>query len=347
MRVTFVSYDDEPPLGGQGVVLRGMRRALAASGVETETLAGRGAHAVPDVPSVTGRAPLDFSLWVNRHPDAIMRTRPDVAHVQGGPGGVLLLRRLQVPVVYTAHHTYRQAYVPSDPRRVLSPLEAAAYRRAQRVLAVSESTAGAVRAMRVPAGRVEVVPPGIDLPAVDPGARERGRILFVGRLESEKGALAAVEVMRAVVGPRPGWRGVIIGAGRLDSAVREEAQGCERIAVLGHVDDATVSDELARASVLLMPSRYEGLGLVALEAQARGTPVVGYDVTGLRDAVREGGILVEEDDVEALRGACLRVLEDGAMAADLGARGRDFVTRVHSWDVVGALLRQAYAAVCV
>ena len=346
MRVTFVSYDDEPPLGGQGVVLRGMRRALQARGVDTETIAGRGEHAV-EFPNVTGRAPLDFSLWVNRHPGVMARGHPDVVHVQGGPGGVLLLRRLPVPVVYTAHHTYRQAHVPSDPRRVLAPVEGAAYRRAQRVLAVSRSTADAVLAMRVPAGRVEVVPPGIDLPALDPGAREPGRMLFAGRLEREKGVLTAVELMRSVVGQRPEWSAAVVGGGRLERAVREAAEGCDRIAVLGRVDDATLARELARASVLLMPSRYEGLGLVALEAQARGTPVVGYDVTGVRDAVREGGLLVEEDDAEALRRACLRVLEDGTFAAELAARGREFVMREHSWDVVGTLLQQAYAAVLV
>lgn len=346
MRVTFVSYDDEPPLGGQGVVLRGMRRVLEASGVETETIAGHGAQAV-EFPNVTGRAPLDFSLWVNRHPDAITRDGPDIVHVQGGPGGVLLLRRLAVPVVYTAHHTYRQAHVPSDPRRVLAPVEAAAYRRAQRVLAVSRSTADAVMAMRVPGARVEVVPPGVDVPALDAAARDSGRMLFVGRLEREKGALTAVELMRSLVERRPEWSGVVVGGGRLERAVREAADGCDRIAVLGRVDDATLARELAAAGVLLMPSRYEGLGLVALEAQARGTPVVGYDVSGLRDAVREGGILVAEDDAEALRGACRRVLEDEALAADLGARGREFVAREHSWEHVGTLLRQAYAAVRV
>jgi glycosyltransferase involved in cell wall biosynthesis len=344
VRVTFVTYDGEPPQGGQGVVLQGMRRVLESRGVATTTISGRGDHAI-DVPVVTGRAPLDFSLWLNRHRDVIAQSDPDVVHAHGGPGGVLLLRRIAAPLVYTAHHTYRQAYPPTSPRRALGPLEASAYRRAARVLAVSDSTADAVLAMRVPADRVDVVPPGIDMPAVDPAARESGRMLFVGRLEREKRPLTAVRIMRSVLARRPGWRGVVIGTGRLEAAVRGEARSCDQITVLGRVDDARVSGELARASVVLMPSRFEGLGLVALEAQARGTPVVGYDVTGLRDAVREGGMLVEADDEEALRRACLRVLEDDVIAAELSARGREFVEREHSWDVVGTLLQQAYAAV--
>lgn len=346
MKVTFVSFDDEPPQGGQGVMLRGMRRVLELCDVETTVISGRGKHAV-DFPNVTGRPPLDFSLWANRNSDSITQAHPDVVHVHGGPGGVLFLRRLEVPVVYTAHHTYRQAFVPSDPRRVLAPLEGLAYRRAARILAVSDSTADAVLAMRVPASRVAVVPPGIDLPELQPDAREQGRMLYVGRLEREKGPLAAVRLMRRVLQRRPGWSAAVIGTGRLDRQVREEASEYKQIEVLGRVDDPTVARELTRASVLIMPSRFEGLGLVALEAQSRQTPVVGYDVTGLRDAVRDGGTLVGEDDEEALYRAALRVLTDDGFAAELGRRGRAFVAKEHSWDVVGTLLRQAYAAVRV
>jgi glycosyltransferase involved in cell wall biosynthesis len=344
VRVTFVAFDDEPPQGGQGVMLRGMRRTLSERDVDTRVISGRGEHAIRFA-AVTRRPPLDLSLWLNRHPELITRTQPDIVHAHGGPGGVLLVRRLDVPVVYTAHHTYRQAFAVGDPRRVLAPVEALALRGAARVLAVSESTADAVRAMHVPASRVDVVPPGVELPPLDPAAREPGTMLYAGRLEREKNPLSAIAVMRRVIANRPGWRGVVIGGGRLDRAVREAAAGCSRIEVLGRVDDDTLSRELARASVLLMPSRFEGLGLVALEAQARATPVVGYDVTGLRDAVRDGGILVPAGDVEALRRACLRVLEDDVLAAELGARGRAFVTREHSWDVIGTVLLQAYAAV--
>lgn len=344
MRVLFVSFDDEPPLGGQGMMLRGMRAVLGERGIDTDVISGHGEHAIP-FPAVTRRPPLDLSLWLNRHPDAVMRGRPDIVHVHGGPGGVTFTRRLPVPVVYTAHHTYRQAFAPADPRRVLAPLEAMALRRAARVLAVSESTAEAVRAMRVPARRVEVVPPGVDVPELQPALREEGRMLYAGRLEREKNPLTAIAVMRRVLANRPGWSGAVIGTGHLEAAVRDAARGSDRIAVLGHVDDGTVARELARASVVLMPSRFEGLGLVALEAQARGTPVVGYDVTGLRDAVRDGGILVPAGDSEALRRATVRVLEDGVLAAVLGARGREFVVCEHSWDAVGSMLLRAYAAV--
>src|SRR5437660_1079411 len=166
MRVTFASYDDDPPLGGQGVLLHGMRAALERRGVDVATVSGRGDHAI-HYPRVTRRAPLDLSLQLNRRPDLLTRNRPDVVHVYGGPGGVLLVRRLGVPLVYTAHHTYHQAHGRGDARRALAPLEARAYRRAAMVLPVSRSTADALHAMGVPSSHIEVMPPGIDVPGAE------------------------------------------------------------------------------------------------------------------------------------------------------------------------------------
>ena len=60
MRVTFASYDDDPPLGGQGVLLHGMRAALERRDIDVATVSGRGDHAI-HYPRVTRRAPLDLS----------------------------------------------------------------------------------------------------------------------------------------------------------------------------------------------------------------------------------------------------------------------------------------------
>ena len=79
-----------------------------------------------------------------------------------------------------------------------------------------------------------------------------------------------------------------------------------------------------------------------MEAQSGGTPVVGYDVDGLRDAAPEGGVLVRVGDVQALRAATLDLVNDASRLAELGARGRDFVRRRHSWDAVADRLLELY-----
>ena len=344
-RVTIASYDDDPPLGGQGVVVHGMRAALERRGVRVHTISGHGDHAIAFARR-TGRAPLDFSMQLNRYPQILLRAAPDVIHAQGGPGGVLLWKRLGAPLVYTAHHTYRQAHPRGSVKRLLNGVEARSYRAAAMVLPVSRSTANALLAMGIPASHIEVLSNGVD--AVDlPGVEhEDGRVLFVSRMEREKGALDAISVLQALTEGDPRVHGVIVGGGSLEAEVRQAAYSSGgRIQYLGALDREALNREYARAAIVLMPSRFEGLGMVALEAQAAGTPVVGFDVDGLRDAVGAGGVLVTAGDLSALRVVAKELLDDPARRAEAGAQGREVVLAEHSWDAIGERLEQIYRSV--
>ena len=343
-RVTFVSYDDEPPLGGQGVELRGMRAALTARGNTVTTLAGRGQHAL-EYRAITGRAPLDFSISLNLRPGVIRDSRADVVHALGGPGGVLLLRRVGAPLVYTANHTYRMAHARGSVRRALSPVEGLAYRAAAMVLAISPSTAVAVRGLGVPDNRIEVLAPGVTVPADPPQPRSGFRLLFAGRWEPEKGVLEAIAVMREVIARRPGVTATVVGGGRLRDRVRAAAAGVTGLTVAGRVDDARLAREYAEASAVLLPSRYEGLGLVALEGQARGAVVVGYDVDGLRDATAERSLLVDPGDVDGMVRLCLHLNDEPARRDELGRVAHQWVRERHSWERIGARLEEVYEAV--
>jgi glycosyltransferase involved in cell wall biosynthesis len=344
-RVTIASYDDDPPLGGQGVVVHGMRAALERRGVRVHTISGRGEHAIAFARR-TGRAPLDFSLQLNRYPQILLRAAPDVIHAHGGPGGVLLWKHLGAPLVYTAHHTYRQAHGRGSVKRLLNGVEARSYRGAAMVLPVSRSTANALLEMGIPASHIEVLSNGVD--AVDlPGVEhEDGRVLFVSRLEREKGVLDAISLLQALTAGDPGVRGVIVGGGSLEADARRAAHASGgRIEYPGALDREALNREYARAAIVVMPSRFEGLGMVALEAQAAGTPVVGFDVDGLRDAVGSGGVLVPAGDLSALRVAASELLNDRARRSEAGARGREVVLAEHSWDAIAKRLEEIYAAV--
>jgi len=343
-RVTMVSYDDDPPLGGQGVVVHGMREALTKRGTRVHSISGRGSNAIA-VARRTGRAPLDLSLQLNRYPQILLRGSPDVVHAHGGPGGVMIWKRIDVPIVYTAHHTYRQAHARGSVKRLLAGIEARSYRNAVMVLPVSRSTANSLLEMGIPASRIEVLPNGVDIVDLPGVEHEEGRVLFVGRLEREKGILDALSVVKALAGTVPGMRGVIVGGGSLEGEVRRAAAASGgRIDYLGRLDRAALQREYARAALVIMPSRFEGLGMVALEAQSAGTPVVGYDVDGLRDAVRGGGVLVPSGDVVALREAVAALLDDPRRRVETGERGRDATRAEQSWDAVAARLEEIYAA---
>ena len=98
------------------------------------------------------------------------------------------------------------------------------------------------------------------------------------------------------------------------------------------------------ADVLLVPSRAESFGLVALEAAACGTPVVASDVGGLRTIVEDGrtGFLVEPRDPSAFAIAVDKLLADPALALEMGAAGAERAQRF-TWPTAAARLRRLYA----
>jgi glycosyltransferase involved in cell wall biosynthesis len=145
-------------------------------------------------------------------------------------------------------------------------------------------------------------------------------VLAVGTVEPRKGldVLAAAfaqarervpDLTLAVVGPR-GWLAV---PGLDAPGIRE----------LGSVDERTLDALYRRATVCAVPSRYEGFGLPALEALARGCPVVGAAPTSRPEVVGDAGRLVQPRDVEAWAEALVDLVTDADARADLARRGAE------------------------
>jgi glycosyltransferase involved in cell wall biosynthesis len=349
LHVQLVTWDDDPPVGGQGVYIRELRRALVSRGTRVSTCAGRGEFAI-SYPRITGRAHLDMSMALNRSLRPILESEADVLHVSGGPGGIVLLRRTPSPTVYTAHHTHRQSPWARQARRVFERLERRSYDLANAVAAVSPSTAQAVIDMGVPSSKVVVIPPGIDvgLAALGEIEREEARILFVGRLEPEKGPLDAIAAMDALTQKVAGCRGFVVGSGSLRATVAQAAASTlGRVTFLGTLSDEEVRHEYCRAQLVLVPSAFEGLGMVALEAMASGAAVVGYDVEGLHDTIGSGGRLVPRGDVRGLVDACIELLSDPEGLRDLAQLAHDTVSREHSWTRCAEQFNELYRQVSV
>jgi D-inositol-3-phosphate glycosyltransferase len=196
--------------------------------------------------------------------------------------------------------------------------------------------------------RIRIVPPGVDhsifLPADKSEARARLHLsglrlaLFVGRLQSHKGPDLAIRTLAEAVAraqradPETARDLVlaIVGGPSGERAGAEVARLMELASALGMADrvmlfppqpHARLADFYSAADVVLVPSRSESFGLVALEAQACGTPVVAAAVGGLRTVVRGGGLLVEGHDPADHADAVLAVLGDPAFASRLGSAG--------------------------
>lgn len=178
--------------------------------------------------------------------------------------------------------------------------------------------------------RVEVVPvPVAQLEGTAPrsSAPRPPVVLFAGRLCAVKDVSTWLAVARRVADALPDARFVIAGDGPERAALEHRAAElglADRVRFLGWVPSARLTEHYVAASVLLVTSRAEGFGRVAVEAQACETPVVATRVTGLEDVVADGesGFLCPPGDVEALATAVLRVLRDDELRARLGRAGR-------------------------
>jgi len=151
------------------------------------------------------------------------------------------------------------------------------------------------------------------------GLEPRSYVLFVGTVEPRKGVdvlLAAHAALRG--GGRPDLRLVIAGPPGWGVTPALDGPG---VVAPGRIDDVTLDALYRGAAALAVPSRSEGFGLPALEAMARGCPVVASNAGALPEVVGDAGLLVPAGDAEALAGALDRLLADDALAALLGAAG--------------------------
>ena len=207
--------------------------------------------------------------------------------------------------------------------RRVAPLARRLLRRADVV--VCASTALAADARRLGARDVRVIPSGVEIPARVAEPDDPPHALYVGRLSEEKG-------VRELAEAAAGLPLVVVGDGPLRSLFPQ---------AVGFVPPGELGPYYERASVVVVPSRREGYGVVAREAMAHGRPVVATAVGGLVDAVEDGvtGVVVAPREPRALRQALERLLADGALRARLGAEARRRASECFSLDAAAACRR--------
>jgi glycosyltransferase involved in cell wall biosynthesis len=183
--------------------------------------------------------------------------------------------------------------------------------------------------------------------AIEPELRPY--VLFVGRASYDKGALHAAQAVVKLRARGTAVRLVMIG--RETEAFEQFQQSLspverEAIVWVGPADDAQKHAYLGEAEALLLPSHSDSFGIVLLEAWAHGKPVVAAAAGGIPGVVDAdvNGLLVPFGDVEALAGAIQRLLDQPALARELGENGRRKVADTYQWDKVTDAVLAAYDA---
>ncbi len=299
--------------------------------------------------------PLTFSLRVATLLKA-RSTRPDVVHDNQTLGyGLLLLQRAGFRVLATLHHPItedrRHDLAAASLRKKLPTvrwysflrMQGRVVRRLPAVLTVSRNSAADIaRDFRVPRERITVVPVGVETDVFTPPSAPRvpGRIVatasadvplkgLVPLLEAVAKLRTERDVELVVVGrPKPG------GAA---AAAIERLGLADAVRFVSGVSEAVLVELFGSAEVAVVPSRYDGFSLPAVEAMACATPLVATTAGALPEVVgphEQTALHVPPGDPEALAAAVGRLLKDSDLAARIGAAGRERVVTRYTWRAV-------------
>lgn len=369
MNVCLVSreYPSDDHAGGIGTYTEKTAKALAGMGVRVDVITesvGGPSTTVEDGVTVhrlrhTRASQLRSLVRSRAVARAIERlpVRPDIVQAceYGAeafwysfrkPAGTRLVTRLATPS-FLVRRLNRHTNVASSRRRIyVEWMERVQAARSDGVIAITHALADVVCAeWPLPRSRVSVIKTGVDFArrhggqatTFDPGLSGHEYLLYFGRLEERKGVHVLAQALPRVLAAHPGLHVVFAGASvpyggaPMQSFVeRCTRQSADRVHFFPRLPQRAVHSLLSNALFALVPSLWEGLGNVALEALDMGKPVVATRHSGLAEIVedRRSGLLVEPGDVDDLAGAILTLLDDRALlrrlAAGAKSRAREF-----------------------
>lgn len=315
-----------------------------------------------------------FADGVRNRWDAL-GVRPDLVHSHywlSGVAGLQLGRTGGLPLVHTMHTMARVKNLLRGIDHALEPQlridgESEIVAAADVLTANTSDEARQLQEYyRAAPARIAVVPPGVDLTVFHPCDRPESRaqlgfspdaevILFVGRVQRLKAPDVLIMAVHRMLADRPERRRrlqlVIVGSpSGPESSYQHELRALiadhglhDVVSLHPHAPRAELFRWYCAADLVAVPSYNESFGLVALEAQACGRPVVAHDVGGLRHAVVDGetGVLVSGHDPDVWAAALAALLDDPDRAGRLGRRASEHAA-TFSWDHSVAALLRAY-----
>lgn len=279
-------------------------------------------------------------------------------HVHGASRGsfrrkrlfMVLARLFSVPVIFHLHggefRQFLEKELDANGRDgVLSTL------RGCRLVYCLNREVGNWLQMLLPGIPVEVMPNPVSSNHLAPLNDRVGRnIIFMGRLEREKGVFDLLSAYARVAGRMPGARLVLCGAGSQRDALAHQANElgiAESTVFPGWLEGKEKSDLLATAQVFVLPSYAEGMPMSVLEAMSAGIPVVATRVGACAEMLDDGrcGFLVAPGKVEDLAGALIAAFSSGPEIFEMKRLARERVEACYSANVVIERLRATYAAI--
>jgi len=296
----------------------------------------------------TARSPLALASYAAEVRRIIRKERPSVLHLHSSiAGGIVRAMALlgQVPqetkIVYCSHGWAFDQIGPSYKKSIYRWVEWLLSYWSDAIICISDHELRIAEKFGIK--RCRCIPNGIT-PAgalLEPGAPERQlphtrRLLFVGRLDRQKGIDALLESYARV---RPGFKLVVVGG-----AVRNDLSlvPSEDIEFRGWLEKDALDAAYRSCDAIIVPSRWEGFGLVAVEAMARGKPVFASAVGGLVDIVEDGrsGRLFPLDRIDEMLREIDQIPADDM--ARMGRAGRRIFEKKYTADRMNSAIVDLY-----
>lgn len=302
---------------------------------------GRGAFMMQEVRKYLGLSGLSQEF---------VEDKPSLLHAHFGPDAISaapLAQLLGIPLIATLHgydinirpQWWKSGHGGKAMRRYPQGLLKLATRPDVHFVAVSNAIRQQAILYGIPPQKVSTHYIGVDVARIRPGAipipQRHPRLLFVGRLVEKKGCEYLLRAARIVKSRIPELEVVIAGDGPLRADLEHLADELDlTVSFAGALTSEDVKMELDRAQLLCLPSIHarngdaEGFGLVLLEAQAAGLPVISSAMGGAEEGIAHGvtGYQVEEARVDGLADRIGEILAHPSKAAAMGKAGRDFVS---------------------
>jgi len=287
----------------------------------------------------------------------IKKTQPDIVHINNlafltTVQSVMITTRLHGKSIVHVHGVFadRGSLLNFAQKAYIHTIGQFIFSKADKIICLTTDDAITINKWGCPWKKIRIIPNGVDIDRFSPSGDETSNLLlWCGRLVREKGLQYLIEALRIIVKEEehPETKLVIAGDGPLLPKIQESVRKCDlatNITLMDRVPHREMPALMNKASIHVLPSLKEGMPYVLLEAMACGKPVIGSNISGIKDIITHGknGILVPPRDPEALANAILTLLGDRNLRRTIGQNARELMTRRYSWDTITARVEKVY-----
>jgi len=220
---------------------------------------------------------------------------------------------------------------------------------AQKITTVSHSVREELESYGLEKESIDVIGNGVDEKLFVPSGErsETPMILYTGRIDYRKGLYDLIDSSRIICQMHPDVKFVITGKGHLLEKLQSKVDSLglrDHFDFVGFVSKSDLIRLYQQATLYVLPSHYEGLPTVLLEAMACGAPVVATAVSGNLDVIEDGvnGLLVPSKQPRKIAEAVHSILEDQSLQNQLSAMARKTIEQKFTWDIISDSYQKIY-----